>query len=193
MPSEMEPAMSIPGGWSRKVATLVLTLTATGLVGIPVAFVGFFVTSGPMGGCALGGTAFFLVAFIALLMLIFVALVGALASFGSFFLWRRSRWGPLLMIPSNFLTMAGFIYLPVHEGQVVWTTVVVLFATAPACAVGLLLWALWTRARGTERVIEVIVLGLIGLPLVALWVAGVNSDVTTSLKPPPQAAAPGTC
>jgi hypothetical protein len=57
----------------------------------------------------------------------------------------------------------------------------------------LLIWALWTRARGSERVIELIVLGLIGLPLVALYVAGVDRDVTAAWMPPLQAAAPGSC
>jgi hypothetical protein len=76
---------------------------------------------------------------------------------------------------------------------VVWAAVVLLFAAAPLCAVGLLLWALWTRANARERVVELLVLGLIGLPLVALYVAGINGDVTMALTPPPPVTAQGTC
>jgi hypothetical protein len=197
MPSTMEPVVSIPGGWSRKVWSLVVALTAIGLVGILVDFVGFFAASGHgiSGGCAGGGVAFFLVSIAALVVLVFVGLIGVMASIGSVLFWRRRRWGPLLLIPSNFLTMAFFDFTSVYEGQLVWAAVVLLFAAAPACAAGLLLWALWTRASGRERVVQLFVLGLIGLPLVALYVAGINSDVTMALTPPPPViiTAPGTC
>src|ERR1700674_5737208 len=179
MPSTMGSAVATRGAWSRQVWTLIVALTAVGLAGIVIAFLGFFVTGEhgfATGGCAMAGARFFLVGFLALLVLVFVGLNGVLASVGSILLWRRSRWGPLLLIPSNFLTMAAFVYLPVHQGQVVWTAVVLWFAAAPACAVGLLMWALWTRARARERVVELIVLGLIGLPLVALYVAGISRD-----------------
>ena len=53
-----------------------------------------------------------------------------------------------------------------------------LHVTRPLARVGLLLWALWTRANARERVVELLVLGLIGLPLVALYVAGINGDAT---------------
>jgi hypothetical protein len=196
MPSTMEsPAVSTRGSWSRQVWALVVALTAIGVAGIVVDFVGFFAASGRgiAGGCALGGLAFFLVSFAALLVLIFIGLVGVMAAIGSILFWRRQRWGPLLLIPSNLLTMAFFDFSPVYQGQVVWAAVVLLFAGAPLCAVGLLVWALWTRARGRERVVELVVLGLIGLPLLALYVAGINADVTLALTPPPQAAAPGSC
>jgi hypothetical protein len=178
------------------VWTLVVALTAIGLAGLLPAFLGFFVTSErgfATGGCAMAGAGFLLVVFLALLLLVFVALNGVLASIGSILLWRYSRWGPLLMIPSNFLTMAVFVYLPVHQGQVVWTAVVLLFAAAPAGAVGLLIWALWTRAAVRERLVELIVLGLIGLPLLTLYVAGVSRDVTAVLTSPPQVSASATC
>jgi hypothetical protein len=191
----MEAAVSTRGGWNRVVWSFVVALTAIGLVGILVDFVGFFVASGHgiSGGCALGGVAFFLVSIAALVVLVFVGLIGVMASFGSVLFWRRRRWGPLLLIPSNLLTMAFFDFSPVYQGQVVWAAVVLLFAAAPLCAVGLLLWALWTRANARERVVELLVLGLIGLPLVALYVAGINGDVTMALTPPPPVTAQGTC
>jgi hypothetical protein len=195
MPSTMHTAVSVRGGWSRKLWAVVVALTAIGVAGILVDFVGFFAASGRgiSGGCALGGLAFFLVSFAALLVLIFVGLVGVMAAIGSIFFWRRQRWGPLLLIPSNLLTMAFFDFSPVYQAQVVWAVVVVLFAAAPLCAVGLLVWALWTRSQARERVVDLVVLGLIGLPLVALYVAGINLDVTMAFAPPPQVAAPGSC
>jgi hypothetical protein len=191
----MESAVSTRGGWSRVVWSLVVALTAIGLVGIVVDFVGFFAASGHgiSGGCAMGGVAFFLVSIAALVVLTFVGLIGVMASIGSVLFWRRRRWGPLLLIPSNLLAMAFFDFSPVYQGQVMWAAVVLLFAAAPLCAVGLLVWALWTRARGRERIVELVVLGLIGLPLVALYVAGINLDVTMALTAPPPVTAPGTC
>jgi hypothetical protein len=189
----MEPAISMPGAWSRKVWTSVVALTGIGLVGTLVTFVGFLVSGPWVGGCGGVGILIFVLFVIALALLGFVALNGVLASIGAILLWRRSRWGPLLMIPSNFLTMAAFVYLPVQSGQVVWAAVVLLSGAAAACAVGLLLWALWTRERGVERVVELIVLGLIALPLVATYVVGVDHDMTAALMPPLQAAAPGHC
>jgi hypothetical protein len=193
MPSTVGAAVSMPGAWSRKVWISVVALTAIGLVGTLVTFVGFLVSGPWIGGCGGVGILIFVLFVIALALLGFVALNGVLASIGAILLWRRSRWGPLLMIPSNFLTMAAFVYLPVQSGQVVWAAVVLLSGAAAACAVGLLLWALWTRERGVERVVELIVLGLIALPLVAIYVVGVDHDMTAALMPPLQAAAPGHC
>jgi hypothetical protein len=191
----MESAVPPRGGWSHIVWSLVVALTAIGLVGIFVDFVGFFVASGHgiSGGCALGGVAFIIVSIAALVVLVFVGSIGVMASIGSVLFWRRRRWGPLLLIPSNLLAMAFFYFSPVYQGQFVWAAVVLLFAAAPACAVGLLLWALWTRANARERVVELVVLGLIGLPLVALYVAGVNGDATMAVTPPPPVTAPATC
>jgi hypothetical protein len=134
-----------------------------------------------------------LVSIAALVVLVFVGLIGVMASIGSVLFWRRRRWGPLLLIPSNLLAMAFFDFSPVYQGQVVWAAVVLVFAAAPACAVALLLWALLTRANARERVVELLVLGLIGLPLIALYIAGINGDVTMALTLPPPVTAPGSC
>jgi hypothetical protein len=180
----MESARPNRGAWSRQLWIAVATVTAIGLVGAVVDFLGLFAASGQgfAGGCGgFGGVLFILI----LLVLIVLGMMGALAAVGLFLFWRRLRWGPLLLVPSNLLVMGFFGWSsPVYPGQVVWAVVIVLLGAAPAIAVVLLVWPLLTRGRLWVRVTEFVVLGLIALPLVWLYVSGLTNDIRTGMTPP---------
>lgn len=164
-------------------------MTAVGLAGVLVDFIGFFVAAGHGfgGGCALAGMGFLLIVFGLVLVLIFLGLVGSLASLGLALFWRGSLWGPALLIASNLLSMAFYAWSPVYPGQAGWAGAVLVLASVPAVAVLLLLPALVSRGRIRVRVVELVVLGLIAVPLVWLWVGGVIADVTAASTLPPQA------
>ena len=184
----MEAAKPGLGPQHRKLWILIAGLTAVGLAGVVIDFDGLFVAAGNGfgGGCAMAGMGFLIVVLGTVVVLIFVGLVGGLASLGLALLWRGSLWGPGLLIASNFLAMAFYAWAPVGPGQVAWAATVLVLASAPALAVLLLLPALVSHGRIGVRALELVVLGLIGLPLVWLWVGGVNADVTAASTLPPQ-------
>jgi hypothetical protein len=183
----MEAARPGLGPQRRKLWTLIASLTAVGLAGVVIEVVGFFVAAGNGfgGGCAMAGIGFLMVLVSAVVVLFFVGLVGVLASLGLALFWRGSLWGPGLLIASNFLAMAFYALAPVYPGQVAWAATVLVLASAPAFAVVLLLPGLLSHGTIRLRVLELAVLGLIGLPLVWLWVGGVSSDVTAASTLPP--------
>lgn len=175
-------------------------LTGLGLFGILVAFASLFAVLGLLrGGCALGGIAAILMLIAGLLVLVYLALVGLLALLGVIFLWRRSRWGPRLLIPSNLLSMVVFYLSPFssdgRSGHAEWAVALVLFAVAPAVAVGLLLWALLSSGSWKVRIVELVVLAVIALPSVSGWSAGLGVDFAAALAPtpPPVVAAAPSC
>ena len=180
------------GAWSRKVWVWVVALTAIGLAGAVVDFFGGIYADGGRIGTGCGGG-------IGILLLVYFGLaliwgfVCVLASVGAFLLWRRSRWGPLLLIPVDLLCMYVIgSYQSVFPGQLIWGGVVVLLATAPAVAAGLLVWLLWTRGRLWVRVLELVILGAIAVPLLWTYPSGLSSDVSSALQPaPPRVAATG--
>ena len=184
----MDAARPRQGLQNRTLWILVVGLTAVGLAGVLVDFLGLFVAAGHGfgGGCALAGMGFLLILFGLVLVLIFVGLVGSIASLGLALFWRGSLWGPALLIAGNLLSMAFYAWSPVYAGQVVWAGAVVVLASAPAVAVVLLLPALVSRGRIRVRLLEVVLLGLIGVPLVWLWVGGLTADVTAASTLPPQ-------
>ena len=182
----MEPKVATDGGWSRLNWALVAILTAVGLAGILVDFVAFFAIHGPLtGGCAFGGVAAALMIIALLLVLAYAGFAGALALTGLIFFWRRSRWGPRLLIPSNLLSMAFFFWSPVNPGQVDWVAILVLLAAAPAVAVAMLVWPLLSRAAPRVWIVELVVLLVIALPLVAAYIYGIETDVVAAFAPPP--------
>lgn len=191
----MGPARPSGGAWSRKAWILVTTLTAIGLLGIFVDFAAFFAIHGPLtGGCGgLAGLGLVLMAVAALLVLVYGALIGALTVTGVIFFWKRSRWGPRLLIPANLLSMAFFFWSPVDPGQATWATALVLLGAAPAVAVGLLVWSLVSRADRTVWLGELVTLGLIALFMVPAFVDGISADVAAGLAPPPQLVAHAGC
>jgi hypothetical protein len=68
--------------------------------------------------------------------------------------------------------------------------ILLLFGAAPAVAVVVLAWALLSQGTGRTRIVELVVLGLIALPLASAYVYGINADVTAALaSPPPLVAA----
>jgi hypothetical protein len=171
---------------------VVATLSAIGLVGILLIFVGFVASLGPVtGGCGLGpALGLFLLALAAALVLVYFGLAGGLAATGLILFRRHSRWGPRLLIPANLLAMAFFYWSPVSPGQVAWVVILLLFGAAPAVAVVVLAWALLSQGTGRTRIVELVVLGLIALPLASAYVYGINADVTAALaSPPPLVAA----
>jgi hypothetical protein len=193
----MDAARPKRGPQGRTLWILVAGLTAAGLAGVVVDFLGLFVAAGHGfgGGCALAGMGFLLILIGLVLVVIFVGLVGSVASLGLALLWRGSLWGPALLIASNLLSMAFYAWSPVYAGQVVWAGAVVVLAIAPAVAVVVLLPALVSRGRIRVRVLELVVLGLIAVPLVWLWVGGLAADVTaaSTLPPHPQQTASAAC
>ena len=175
---------------------LVTVLTGIGMIGVGVDFLAFFAILGPLsGGCAMAGVAAILMGLIVLVALGFFGLIAGLASLGLILWWRRSKWGPRLLIPANLLSMAFFYWSPVSPGQVAWASVLVLLGIAPAAATVLLFWALVSRGPGPGRVADVLVLGLIALPLALGYAYVIRADVSAALTPPPPpvAAASGGC
>jgi hypothetical protein len=171
--------------WSRSVWILVLVLTTIGMVGVAVDFLGLF-SRGPLtGGCAMAGVAAILMLFAFLVVLGYLLLIGGLATGGLILFWRRSGWGPRLLIPANLLAMAFFILAPVGPGYVAWAVVLVLLAAAPTAAVVVLFWALLSRGSETTRIADLVVLGAIALPLAWACISGLSADVSASMTPPP--------
>jgi hypothetical protein len=141
----------------------------------------------------LAGLGVLLMLVAAVLVLLYCGLIAALAVSGLVFSWRRSRWGPRLLIPANLLSMAFFYWSPVDPGQMVWATVLVLFSAAPAIAVVLLTWALLSPASLGTRVGELGVLGTIAFVLLSAYAYGINADITAAMAPPPQLVARAGC
>jgi hypothetical protein len=171
-------------------------LTGVGLVGILVDFGAFFAIHGPLtgGGCGgLAGLGVLLMLVAAVLVLVYCGLIATLVVSGLVFSWRRSRWGPRLLIPANLLSMAFFYWSPVDPGQLTWATVLVLFSAAPAIAVVLSVWALLSPASLGIRVGELGVLGTIAFVLLSAYVYGINADITAGMAPPPQLVARAGC
>lgn len=194
----MQAATPTGDAWSRWTWGVVTVLTGLGLFGILVAFASFFAVLGPLrGGCAFGGIAAILMLVAGLVVLVYLALVGLLALLGVIFFWRRSRWGPRLLIPSNLLSMVVFYLSPFSPdgrgGHAEWAVALVLFAVAPAVAAGLLLWALQSSGSWKVRIVELAVLAVIAVPSVSGWFYGLEVDFAAALAPtpPPVAAAPG--
>jgi hypothetical protein len=193
----MEAARPGLGPQRRKFWILIAGLTAVGLAGAVIDIVGLFVADGYGfgGGCAMAGIGFLMTVVSAVTVLFLLGLVGVLASLGLALFWRGSLWGPGLLIASNFLAMAFYAWAPVYPGQVAWAATVLVLASAPALAVALLLPGLVSHGTIRVRVLEFVVLGLIGLPAVWLWVGGVSSDITAASTLPPEIhhSAAGTC
>jgi hypothetical protein len=130
-------------------------------------------------------------------VLIYVAVVGLIALIGVIFSWRRSRWGPRLLIPSNLLSMAFCYWTPLspgtHGGHADWAAVLLLLGAAPAIAVALLVWALVSRVNWPVWVAELVVLGVIALPAVSAYSIGMGVNVAAlfAQTPPPVVAAHG--
>src|ERR1700730_2758853 len=187
----MEAARSNRGAWSRQVLIVLTALSVIGLIGMAIDFLGAFAAF-PLHGGGCGGMAGVLLLFL-VMILIALALIGGLALVGLILLWARSRWGPLLLVPSNLLVMGFFGWWnPVNKGQLAWATALLILAAAPAIAAALGLWPLLTRGRLWVRAIELVILGLIALPLVQLFIAGITVDIQTALAvPPPQVASSG--
>jgi hypothetical protein len=187
----MESAGSNRGAWSRRLLIVLTALTIIGLIGMAIDFLGAFAAF-PLHGGGCGGMAGVLLLFL-VMILIAMALIGGLALVGLILLWERSRWGPLLLVPSNLLAMGFFGWWnPVNKGQLVWATTLLILAAAPAIAAALALWPLLTRGRLWVRAIETLILGLIALPLVQLFIGGMTVDIQTGLAaPPPQVASSG--
>jgi hypothetical protein len=169
---------------------VVFTLTGIGGVGMIVEFVSYFAILGPLtGGCANGGLAGVLMLIAGVAVLIYVAVVGLIALIGVIFFWRRSRWGPRLLIPSNLLSMAFCYWTPLspgtHGGHADWAIILLLFGAAPAIAVGLLVWALLSRVSLPVWIAEAVVLGLIALPTVTGYTYGMGVNAESIFLPPP--------
>jgi hypothetical protein len=178
------PARPTWGAWSAWHSTRVVSLTAIGLVGAVVDLVGLLVAN-PPHGCAAGIGFAAMVGFMAII-LVALGLVAVLAILGTVFLYRRSRWGPLLMVPANLLTMGFFgWWTPVYPGQLAWAAVVVMLAATPALAVALLVAPLLSRDRLRVRLIELALLGALALPVAWLFVSGMAFDVSAGLQQPP--------
>src|SRR6476661_1703798 len=92
--------------WSRATWIVITVLTAIGMIGVGVDFLGLF-AGGPLtGGCAMAGVAALLMLGAFLLVLGYLVLIAGLATPGLILFWRRSMWGPRLLIPANLLAMA---------------------------------------------------------------------------------------
>ena len=190
----MSPGNPSSGAWSRTQWVWVVALTEIGLGGFPILFFGYEFFSGARFGTGCGGGIGILIGLVFLAAMIW-GLVVLVAAFGAFLFWRGSRWGPLLLIPVNVLGM----YLlgagqAVPAGQLIWGVLVLAMAAAPAIAVVLLIWPLWTRGRLWVRVLEFVVLGAIAAPVLWMYAGGVASDVKGALQPaPPPVVARGGC
>lgn len=178
------PARPTRGAWGTWFSTVVAGLTAIGLVGAVVDLVGLLVAN-PPHGCAAG---IGLAAMLGMTAVVFVGLsfVGVLAAVGTIFLYQRSRWGPLLMVPANLLTMGFFgWWTPVYPGQLAWAAVIVLLTAPPALAVALLVVQLLSRDGLRVRPIQFVWLAALAIPLGWLYVAGMAYDVSAGLQQPP--------
>jgi hypothetical protein len=181
MASPARPTWAV---WSTGYSTLIVALTAIGLVGAVIDLVGLLAAN-PPHGCAAGVGLAAMVGMMAI-VLVGLSLVGVLAVVGTIFLFLRSRWGPLLMLPANLLTMGFFgWWTPVNPGQLAWAAIVVLLTAPPALAVALLVVQLLSRDSLRERLIEVVLLGALAIPLGWLYVAGMAYDVSAGLQQPP--------
>lgn len=167
----------------------VTVLTAIGMVGVGVDFLGLLGGRPLTGGCAMAGVAAILMLIGVLLVLGYLLLIGGLATGGLILFWRRSGWGPRLLIPANLLAMAFFILPPVGPGYVGWAAVLVLLAAAPTAAVVLLFWALLSRGSEATRIADLVVLGAIALPLAWACFSGLSADVSAAMTPPPPVVA----
>jgi hypothetical protein len=186
----MQPPRTSERLWSRTVWIAVTVLTLTGMLGVAVDFLAFFAIHGPLtGGCAMAGVGFVLMLFAVLLVGGYLVLIGGLASGGLILFWRRSKWGPRLLIPANLLSLAFFYWPPLDPGQVVWASVLLVLAAAPAAAVVLLFWALLADGSGVVRVADLLVFGLIALPLAWAGLMGLSSDVGAAMTPAPHLVA----
>lgn len=190
----MESASLRRGAWSRRLWILVASLTVIGLVGTAVDFLGgMFVASGHGLGVGCGGMVGVLFLLI-LLVLIILGLIALLASVGLGLFWRKSRWGPLLLVSSNLFAMGVFGWIPpVYPGQLLWAAVILMLASAPAIAVVLLVWPLMTRGRLWVRGVELVVLGLLAIPVVCLYASGLKYDIQMGLTTPPTQVASASC
>lgn len=178
------------GGWGNWFSNLVTALTLIGVAGTVIVLV----SSLGVRGCG-GGMAGLIILFYAFILLV-IGVIGAIASTGVIFMYRRSRWGPLLLVPANLLTI-GFLgwSQPVSAGQLAWAIVLVSLVAAPTAAVVLVLLPLLSRDRLWVRLVEVVVLGALAWPLVSLSASGLRADISMAQLPaPPASAAPrGAC
>jgi hypothetical protein len=189
----MEQARPVDRLWSRAIWILVTVLTGIGMIGVGVDFLGLF-ASGPLtGGCAMAGVAALLMLGAFLLVAGYLVLIAGLVMPGLILFWRRSRWGPRLLIPANLLAMAFFILPPVGPGYLAWAVVLVLLAAAPTAAVVLLFWALLSRGSESARIADLVVLGALALPLTWACIQGLSVDVSTAMTPAPQLVAQHGC
>lgn len=185
----MSTAEPSSGAWSRKVWVWAVVLTALGLIGIWVDLFGSTIGSGGRitGGC---GGGFGIVILLLLVLALTWGFVALVAAAGAFLLWRRSRWGPLLLIPINLLDL----YLlggaqDVSPGQLIWGAVVLVLTAVPASAVVLLVWPVMTRGRLWVRILELAILGALAVPVLLTAgpgaAANLNNAVHAAQPAPP--------
>lgn len=182
----MQGAQPPGAAWSRQLWFVVAALTAMGLIGtglLLVALLGWI-----HGGC--GGGAVILLA-VWLGLAVAIVFIGGVAGTGLVLFWLRNRWGPLVLIVSNAMA-TGFIgWIGGIPAPLLW--VVLPLAAAPVVAIGLLVWPLLTRGRTRVKVVELVVLGLLALPFVWLYVAGMPQEIQSALGPPPAPVASIRC
>jgi hypothetical protein len=182
--------------WSNKLRLLVSALTAIGVVGLPVVCFGPLFEylgrqGGIRGGCGGGGAILAAILFGAIaVVLVIVAVLGAISLVGIILLWLRSFAGPLVLLTINLLTMIAyglidFTARPEFWGTAQWALVNLALGVAPAIAAALVLWPLLTGGWGHERVTQVVVLGLVALFPVLTYAYGVAFDVTFARTAPP--------
>lgn len=160
-------------------------MTGTGMISVVIGFFGGLGASGARltPGCGGGIGLLFVMLFI--LALIF-GLIGVIAIVGAILLWFRYQWGALVLIAINLLSL----YLiaastAVFPGQLVWGGVVVLLATIPVIAIGVLLWPLWTRGNRLVLGLQLLILGALAVPVVLTAGPGLATDVNSAFEAPP--------
>jgi hypothetical protein len=182
------------GAWSRGLWAWVVGLTAGGVAGIPMVFFGYIFVSGGRIGVGCGGGIGILFAFYLALAVIW-GIDWLVAALGAFLFWRRSRWGPLLLIPLNLFNLyvlGGSDVVP--PGQVIWAAVVVALTAVPAIAAVLLVRPLLTRGRMRVRLVEFVVLGTMAAAVLWACAGGLAGDVASTMqaaRPPVVAAGCG--
>jgi hypothetical protein len=167
----------------RPLFAWITALTAVGLLGTLVDFVGFFPANGGLRvGCGgLAGVLFFGLMFI----LILLGSIAGLALGGLNLYWRRSQWGPTLLIAANLLVLGFFGWLrPVNPGQLAWGLTILALATAPAAAIILLLWPLLTMGSVRSRLVHIFLVAALGVPLTLYAGSGLAEDLSNALQAP---------
>lgn len=173
--------------WSGRFRALTTTLTVIGILGLYV-YIGVQI-GGVRPGCALGSILFALVFGVILLLYA----IGVLAVVGIVLLNVRSRWGPLLLVPTNLLVTSFFGWWWFDTpGQVGWTIAIIVLSAVPVLAAILLLKPLMSRGRPWVRLTEFVVLGALAVPMLLTYGTGVTSEIMAAQQPVPAPVAAST-